>query len=95
MQVAYPQAALDIIASTLLSSMVLLALSFVRFRGERAEFARHALVIVSLVLQASCIGTVWLHEGRGAMSTALLIVAIATVVILTIVAIRRDRIWTR
>lgn len=94
MQVAYSHAALGIIASTLLSSMVLLALSFVRFRGERAEFARHALVIVSLVLQASCIGTVWLHEDRGAMSTALLIVAIATVVILTIVAIRRDTIWT-
>ena len=95
MEIAYPQAALDIIASTLVSSMVLLALSFMPFRGERAQFGRRALVVASLVLQASCIGTIWLHEGKNAMSAALLAVAAATVVVIAVLAIRRDTFWMR
>ncbi len=95
MGIPYAQAVLDIIASTLLSSMVLLALSFMPFRGERAQFARRALVVASLVLQASCIGTIWLHEGKPAISGALLAVAAATVVVMVVLAIRRDPLWTR
>jgi ABC-type transport system involved in cytochrome c biogenesis permease subunit len=95
MGIPYAQAALDIIASTLLSSMVMLALSFMPFRGERAQFARRALVVASLVLQASCFGTIWLHEGKLAISGALLAVAAATVVVMALVAIRRDTLWAR
>ena len=95
MQIQYAQAVLDIIASTLLTSMGLLALSFMPFRREGAQFARRALVVMSLVLQASCIGTIWLHEGKLAMSDALLVVAAATVIVTAVLAIRRDTFWTR
>jgi Na+/H+-translocating membrane pyrophosphatase len=94
-EIAYPQAALDIIAGTLVSSMVLLALSFMPFRGELAQFGRRGLVVASFVLQASCIGTIWLHQGKYAMSTALLAVAVATVVVMAVLAIRRETFWTR
>ena len=75
--------------------MVLLALSFMPFRGERAQFARRTLVVGSLVVQASCIGTIWLHEGKLAMSGTLLAVAAATVIIMAVLAIRHDTLWTR
>jgi hypothetical protein len=95
MDVAYPRAALDIIASTLVTSMLMLVFALIAFRGEKMAFPRGILVIGSLVLQASCIGTIWLHEGKGIMSTVLLVVAIVTVVGLAIVAIYRDPIWKR
>ena len=95
MGIVYAQAALDIIASTLLSSMGLLALSFMPFRGEGAQFARRAFVVASLVLQAGCIGTIWLHEGKSAMSGALLAVAAVTVVVMAVLAIRHDTFWIR
>jgi len=95
MGIPYARALLDLIASTLLSSMVMLAFSFMPFRGEGAQFARRALVVLSLVVQASCIGMIWLHEGKLAMSDALLAVAATTVVVLAVLAIRRDTFWAR
>ena len=75
--------------------MVMLALSFMPFRGEGARFARRALVVLSLVVQASCIGMIWLYEGKAAMSGALLAVAAMTVVLIGVLAIRRDTFWAR
>jgi hypothetical protein len=95
MGIPYARALLDFIASTLLTSMVMLALSFMPFRGEGAQFARHALVVLSLVVQASCIGMIWLHEGKLAMSDALLALAATTVVVVGVLAIRRHTLWAR
>jgi hypothetical protein len=52
-------------------------------------------VVGSLVLQAACIGTAWLHEGKTTASTILLVMAIATLLGLMIVAIYRDPLWAR
>jgi len=95
MDVAYPRAALDIIANTLMISIGMLVFSQVVFRSERTRFARSAFVVGSLVLQAGCVGTAWLHEGKTTASTILLVMAIATLLGLVIVAVRRDPFWAR
>jgi hypothetical protein len=95
MDIAYPRAALDLIASTLLISMGMLLFSQIALRGERMRFSQSALVVASLVLQASCVGTAWLHEGKGTASTVLLVMAIAALLGLVMVAIRRDPFWER
>jgi len=95
MDIAYPRAALDLIASTLLISMAMLVIAQSALRGERTRFARSALVVASLVLQASCVGTAWLHEGKTTASTVLLVMAIVTLLGLVIVAIYRDPLWAR
>jgi hypothetical protein len=38
---------------------------------------------------------IWLHEGKLAMSDALLAVAATTVVVVAVLAIRRDTFWAR
>ena len=75
--------------------MVLLAFSFMPFRGERAQFARGTLVVASIVVQASCIGMIWLYEGKHMMSDALLVVSASTVVVMAVLAICRDPFWAR
>jgi hypothetical protein len=94
-EIAYPQGEFDFIASTLLTSVGLLGLSFMPFRGEGAQFARRAIVVLSLVVQASCIGMIWLFEGKLAMSGTLLAVSATTVVVIAVLAIRRDTFWNR
>ncbi len=95
MEITHARALLDYTASTLLTSMVTLALSFIPFRGEGAQFARRAFVVLSLVVQASCIGMIWLHEGKVAMSDTLLAVAATTLVVVAVLAIRRETFWAR
>ena len=95
MEITHARALLDYTASTLLTSMVMLALSFMPFRGEGAQFARRAFGVLSLVVQAGCIGVIWLSEGKVAMSGALLAVAAPTVVVIAVLAIRRDTFWAR
>jgi len=86
---------LDLIANTLVISMLMLAMSRFSFREEGRRIARRALVVCSMVLQASCVGIVWLYGGRGTLSLVLLVVSVAALLWLVVDGIRRDPLWRK
>ncbi len=90
MDVAYPRAALDMIAGTLLISIGMLVFSLVALRSERQRPAQGALVALSLLAQASCVGTAWLSEGKSGASMVLLVITVVSFAVLLVFVARRD-----